>query len=730
MATIGKVSAIFSASSSGLKTSVADAIRSFRQLGAEVGGLKSAFDTLGGAGSMGFAAIGPAADVAASKLSIFQRLSIGLQDALRAGRITAEEFSSRMALIGESAAKSAAAVSRGITITAQFESAEAKSSKAVAELNGLLSQGVISQEVHARAMADATGQAAKEQLALSAVAKQMDAMSSTFSEGADVARSVATAEERHAAELQRLRGLLAAGAISQETYGRAVDRADDELRSASAASRSLATATTGASTAVDRISGKLNALIAIQGAQLFGQIAGAVSNATRSFIQMAQGEAESIDKTSKLSRQLGMTYGELAGLKLAGDLAGVGMDTIGKAATKADVAFVKAANGSKLAQQALAGVGLSVDELQNKTPAERFQMMADAIAGLPSPAERARAAIGLFGKSGAELLPLFEGGAGSIKQAVDEANKFGMALTNEQGTAVENMNDAFTRAYSSIQGVVQQVTAYLAPAIQSVTDSFTSLIGGIGGANIGQFIGDGIIAGAEFLATIADAVISGLSTVWEYVSTVGSQWSAIFDLGGRVAAFLSGVGNSLKFIFGAAILGITGPIQALLKGADFLAKRVGVDLGVDQFIAGAEGFNQSIVDSMTEAANGAGADFARMVSGAEPGTSAQKGPASTMLADAIAAARANRAATNVSSPTTVGPGLTATDTQQQAGPAGPAADAVQAVDSRSKEGLAEMFRLMRGATGDVQEQQLGVLEQIRDAVSEGDVEEIVSMAGA
>jgi hypothetical protein len=44
--------------------------------------------------------------------------------------------------------------------------------------------------------------------------------------------------------------------------------------------------------------------------------------------------------------------------------------------------------------------------------------------------------------------------------------------------------------------------------------------------------------------------------------------------------------------------------------------------------------------------------------------------------------------------------------------------ALKGVDSRSGEGIAEMFRLMRGEGGDVQEQQLGVLEEIRDALSD------------
>lgn len=465
-------------------------------------------------------------------------------------------------------------------------------------------------------------------------------------------------------------------------------------------------------------------LTAIQGAQLFGQIASGASAAARSFVNMAQGQSESIDKTSKLSRQLGMTYGELSGLALAGDLAGVSMETIGKAATKADVAFVKAAQGSGMAQKALAGVGLSVDELQNKSPAERFQMMADAIAGLPTPAERARAAIGLFGKSGADLLPLFEGGAGSIRQAVEEANKFGLALTDEQGVAVENMNDAFTRAYASIQGVVQQVVAYLAPAIQSVTDTFTNLIGGIGGASIGQFIGEGIMAGAEFLATIADSIISGLSAVWEYVSSIGVQWSGVFDLGSRMAAFLSGVANAFKVVLAAGIVGLTAPVTALLKGADFLAKRVGVDLGVDNFIAGADAFNNSMFQAMTDGGKAAGEDFKRAFGEGSPAAVAQKGPVAGMVSDALKAAREAAAANNTAERSVVTP-----KPMEAAAFTGTSSEALKGTDSRSKEGLSEMFRLMRGGSADVQEQQLAALEDIRDAVSEGDSLETFEFAG-
>jgi hypothetical protein len=126
-------------------------------------------------------------------------------------------------------------------------------------------------------------------------------------------------------------------------------------------------------------------------------------SAVNTLTGMASAAAENVDVQSKLSRRLGMTYAELSGLKLAGDLAGVGIETIGAAMTKADVAMQKAAGGSKAANAAFATLGLSVDQLQGMSAADRFSAIAESISALPTSAERAAAAVALFGRSGAQL---------------------------------------------------------------------------------------------------------------------------------------------------------------------------------------------------------------------------------------------------------------------------------------------------------------------------------------
>jgi hypothetical protein len=477
--------------------------------------------------------------------------------------------------------------------------------------------------------------------------------------------------------------------------------------------------------------GQLSTLTAISGAQLFGQIASAASQAVRSLISFGQSQAQVIDDTSKLAARLGMTYGELAGLSLAGDLAGVSMDTIGAAVTKADVAFVRAAEGSKTAADAFASIGLSLDNLQGLSAAERFDAIVDAIAALPTEAQRAEAAVQLFGRSGAQLLPLFAGGAEGIAAARAEAERFGLALTGMQGQNVEAMNDAFTRAQQAVAGVVQQVVAYLAPAIEGVTTAFSDLVGNVGGATIGQTIGDGILQGARFLAQIGDSLIQNLSGVWQYVSQVGAQWAGVYELGNRVASFFAGVGDTLQAAFGILIMGITGPVESLIDAAVRIGNALMLDTsGLEQARAGMEAFNDTLGDGITENLQSAASNFAAtFAEQAAAVGEAIPGPLTQTIDDAIARAQAAAAAVDVAEKQTI-----EVQTTQRID-ARELREAVQGTDSRSTEGIREMFRLMRGDSGNVQERIAAATERAAAALEnqepdDFDVADLAPAAGA
>jgi hypothetical protein len=379
---------------------------------------------------------------------------------------------------------------------------------------------------------------------------------------------------------------------------------------------------------IKSINSRMGTLVLLQGAQMFAGFVRGVSNAVRSLISMGQAQAGVIDQTSKLSRRLGLTYGELSGLSLAADLAGVSMNQVGTAMTKADVLMTKAAGGSRSAAAAFERLGLNIGQLQGMSGADRFEAIASAISALPTAAERSAAAVALFGRAGAQLLPLFEGGADGIRQAREEAEKFGLALTNRQGQAVEAMNDAFTRVQRAISGVVGQVVAYLAPAIEGVAKTFTDFVGSVGGANIGQAIGEALLDGAEYLAGVGDYIIANfgpsIEKVFSFLSQVGAQWNAVFGFADRVAAAFTGAfqllqsaGSAIGLVFfraieqlakaGAAIASLipgAGNAENFLRGIQQNAGQMGdvyAKAAEDSFNAATANFGRAFGDSANEA---------------------------------------------------------------------------------------------------------------------------------
>lgn len=471
--------------------------------------------------------------------------------------------------------------------------------------------------------------------------------------------------------------------------------------------------------------GGLSTLTAISGAQLFGSIASGVRSAVTSLAGMVTSTTEAVSSMNDLAGRVGMTYGELSTLSFAASQVGVSSDQIGAAMTRAQVAFQKASEGSTTAVAAFSRIGLSVADLNGMSADEQFQRIASAIADLPTEAERAAAAVALFGRAGTQLLPLFSMGAQGIAEARAEAERLGLALTSAQAGNIDAMGDSFDRASGAIKGVIDQVVAFLAPAIKSVSDQFVELVGSIGGANIGQAIGEALLQGARFLAGVADYMIQGMKPIWDYVSAVGQQWNAVFDVGQRVANVFLGVFNVFEavgnLVGGILANAVAGMFRAAARLADlvpgFGGWVAGLNDSADAWAATVSTFDTALMDNANQAADAFKAAFGTGDTFNQAGE-AVAGPITASIDAAIAQARA--AMNDVSQ----APKQTAADVAS-AGPAiGEAVkQAVQGIDSRSSEGMKEYFRLLRGDSGDeIPQQQLRQLERIADAVEDDAIE--------
>jgi hypothetical protein len=380
----------------------------------------------------------------------------------------------------------------------------------------------------------------------------------------------------------------------------------------------------------------------MQGAQMFAGFIRGVTSAVRSLISMGQAQTDVIGRQKDLAAQLGMSYSELAGIAHVANITGVGIESVATAATKADVALVKAQKGSKQAQAAFAGLGLDVAQLAAMNPADRFNAIAQAIANIPDAAGRSSAAVALFGKSGANLLPIFEEGAAGIAAAQAEAKRLGLTLTTAQVSNVDQMGDSFARVQQAISGVVGQIVAHLAPAINSVALAFTDFVGSVGGANIGQAIGEALLDGAEYLAGVGDYIIAnfgpGIQAVFSYLSQVGQQWNAVFGFADRIAAAFTGafqllqsVGSAIGLVFARAVEGLA---KAGARIASVIPRGGSAAKMLREMEAGAGSLGDAYAAAAKDSFNKSSANFQKAIFGDDAANKAGESIA-TPLTDAV-----------------------------------------------------------------------------------------------
>ena len=170
-----------------------------------------------------------------------------------------------------------------------------------------------------------------------------------------------------------------------------------------------------------------------------------------------------------LSAKTGVSTDALQKLGFAGSLVGVSMQEIGQAA-----GFMQRnlASGDSVFQR----LGLSLGNLKKLKPEEQFAAIGAEIIKLPSAAQQTAAAMEVFGRAGATLLPLFKG---NMAAAAEEAQRLGIILGESDVAAADNLDDSLTKLNAAWIGLQNN----FASAISQGGDFgglVDSLAGGIG----------------------------------------------------------------------------------------------------------------------------------------------------------------------------------------------------------------------------------------------------------
>ena len=205
----------------------------------------------------------------------------------------------------------------------------------------------------------------------------------------------------------------------------------------------------------------------------------AIQSVASSFTQFTSGAAAAVDRTRQLAQNLGVSYGELRQLQVAADLSGASTDELAKAFTRAQITITNAGRGSKEAIGSLGRLGLTVKDLATQTTTQQFSAIAGAINAIQNPAERAAAAVAIFGRSGAELLPTFRELPENLKTAGGFLAGFRDGVNGVNPDAIDAIGDSFGLASQSLQELAARILTQLSPALTSGADQFVKFVQGI-----------------------------------------------------------------------------------------------------------------------------------------------------------------------------------------------------------------------------------------------------------
>lgn len=183
-----------------------------------------------------------------------------------------------------------------------------------------------------------------------------------------------------------------------------------------------------------------------------------------------------LDIIAKKSRALGIKGQDLIELQHAAELSGVAADTFTSALQKMQKNIGDAVGGIGLARDSLALVGLEIGKLARLDATEQFLVIADKIGEIENASERAAVATAIFGRAGADLIPMFIGGSAAIREQMRDLRELQGVIEDFELTTVEEANDAVERLGKSWEGIWSQAAVDAAPVLKDLVELLTDLL--------------------------------------------------------------------------------------------------------------------------------------------------------------------------------------------------------------------------------------------------------------
>jgi hypothetical protein len=301
-------------------------------------------------------------------------------------------------------------------------------------------------------------------------------------------------------------------------------------------------------------------------AGIFGGIAGRLAGLAAGYLSVS-GAVHAfnsvMDRGGQLadfSEQTGIAVGRLVVLGRAFENNGMHAEDLGQMINRMQRFITSVGDESSAAATKLAAIGIRATELRNMSPDEQFRTIAQAIAGIEDPGQRAAMAMEIFGRSGGRLLAFFNDFDGSVSQANQEVGSFASVMNNS-ASSFDSIGDGITAIIGKITEFTAGILSDAVPAIRSLVDSLRT----VDATEFGMQFSSGLAQGINVALSVfrnpgnlflvfGDSLVVVLQTA---VNTLLDSMAYVFQwISNYASELIPGYGDLLSATFTAALHGV------------------------------------------------------------------------------------------------------------------------------------------------------------------------------
>jgi len=188
---------------------------------------------------------------------------------------------------------------------------------------------------------------------------------------------------------------------------------------------------------------------------------------------LVKGTLDAADNMNDLAQSTGVSVEALSRFNKAAAVSGTNLEGVSKGLVKLNKAMVDAATGGKESAATFQALGVNVKNADGSLKsADRVMLeVANRFKAMPDGAVKTALALRLFGKSGAELVPLLNMGGDAI-------DKMSTKMTTAFAKKADEYADKLAVLGGKVRALGMDLTIALLPALDQITDMLTVVVSG------------------------------------------------------------------------------------------------------------------------------------------------------------------------------------------------------------------------------------------------------------